>query len=171
LIAKTGGNFRFVCLSVARPGIVMGWVPWRISHWQMQPPLLVGFRIIGILLILIGAPILLASFARFAIQGLGTPAPVLPTKHLVVTGLYRYVRNPMYAGGMTLILGQGLLLGDIRLLSYGLLVWSVSHLFVLGYEEPTLRKTFGEEYSEFCKNVPRWIPRLTPWKSQAEYDQ
>jgi len=161
------GSFVFLLLA---PGIVMGWVPWRISHWQMQPPLLgfSGFRIIGTLLILIGASMLLDSFVRFAIQGLGTPAPVLPTKHLVVTGLYRYVRNPMYAGGTTLVLGQGLLLGDIRLLSYALLVWSVSHLFVLGYEEPTLRKAFGEEYSEFCRNVPRWIPRLTPWKSQAE---
>ncbi len=114
---------------------------------------------------------LLDSFARFAIQGLGTPAPVLPTEHLVVSGLYRYVRNPMYAGGTALVLGQGLLLGDIRLLSYGLLVWAVSHLFVRGYEEPTLRRTFGEEYSEFCGNVPRWIPRLTPWKSQAKNDR
>lgn len=162
----------FVFLSLA-PGVVMGWVPWRISHWQMQPPLLgfSGFRMIGTLLILVGAPMLLDSFARFAIQGLGTPAPVLPTEHLVVSGLYRYVRNPMYAGGTALVLGQGLLLGDIRLLSYGLLVWAVSHLFVRGYEEPTLRRTFGEEYSEFCGNVPRWIPRLTPWKSQAKNDR
>lgn len=163
------GSFVFLLLA---PGVVMGWVPWRISHWQMQSPLLgfAGFRILGILLVVIGVPMLLDSFARFAIQGLGTPAPLLPTKHLVVTGLYRYVRNPMYAGGTALVLGQALLLGDVRVLGYALAVWSLSCSFVLGYEEPTLRKTFGAEYSEFCKNVPRWIPRLTPWKSPAEKD-
>lgn len=106
----------------------------------------------------------LDSFARFAIQGLGTPAPVLPTKHLVVTGLYRYVRNPMYVGVAATIFGQGLVFGNVRVLEYGLLVWLAFHLFVLGYEEPTLRRSFGDEYAEFCRNVPRWIPRVKAWK-------
>jgi protein-S-isoprenylcysteine O-methyltransferase Ste14 len=156
------GSFIFLLLA---PGIVMGVVPWWISHWQMRPSLLglSGFRILGVLLIAIGAPILLDSFARFAIQGLGTPAPVLPTRHLVVTGMYRFVRNPMYLGGAAMIFGQALLFGDVRLFGYGLLVWLASHLFVVGYEEPKLRKTFGEEYLEFSRNVPRWIPRLKPW--------
>jgi len=140
-------------------------VPWWISHWQMQPPLLgfFGFRIIGMLLIAVGVPMLLDSFARFAIQGLGTPAPVLPTRHLVVSGLYLYVRNPMYLGGAAVVFGQGLLFGDVRLFGYGLLVWLGSHLFVVGYEEPKLRETFGEEYLKFSQNVPRWIPRFKPW--------
>lgn len=131
----------------------------------MRAPLLgvSAFRILGVILILEGIPILLDSFARFALQGLGTPAPVLPTEHLVVTGLYRFVRNPMYVGVVLTIFGQGLLFGDTRLLVYGVIAWVVTHLFVLAYEEPTLRRTFGEEYKIFCANVPRWIPRLKPW--------
>jgi len=159
------GSFVFLLLA---PGVVMGVVPWWISGWRMRPPLLgfSGFRIIGGLLIAAGAPMLLDSFVRFAIQGLGTPAPVLPTQNLVVTGFYRYLRNPMYVGGLAAVVGQGLLLGDVRLFAYGFLVWFLSHLFVVGYEEPKLKKTFGEEYLEFCRNVPRWIPRLTPWKAK-----
>ena len=156
------GSFVFLLLA---PGIVMGLVPWWISHWQMQPPLLgfFGFRIIGVLLIAAGVPMLLDSFARFAIQGLGTPAPVLPTRHLVVTGFYRYVRNPMYVGVSATVFGQGLFFGDARLLIYGFFVCLAFYLFVLGYEEPKLKRTFGEEYLEFCRNVPRWIPRFKPW--------
>lgn len=156
------GSLVFLLLA---PGIVGGVVPWWISRWQMRPPLLgfSGFRILGGLLIVVGLPMLLDSFARFAIQGLGTPAPVLPTRHLVVTGLYRYVRNPMYVGVSAIVFGQGLLFGDVRLFAYGFFIWLASHLFVVGYEEPKLRKTFGEEYLEFCGNVPRWIPRLRPW--------
>jgi protein-S-isoprenylcysteine O-methyltransferase Ste14 len=152
------------------PGMVAGVVPWWISHWRLQPPLLglVAFRAAGVLLIIAAIPAVLDSFARFAIQGLGTPAPVFPTRHLVVTGLYGYVRNPMYVGVACAILGQALLLGDVRLLSYGILVWLAFHLFVIGYEEPTLRRSFGAEYEVFCKNVPRWIPRFKRWQGGAQ---
>jgi len=147
------------------PGIVAGYLPWLICRWQVGPPLLgiYLFRVIGMLLILMGLPGLLDSFARFAIQGLGTPAPVFPTRHLVVSGLFRYVRNPMYVAVLCLIIGQGLLFGSTSVLAYGLVVWVAFGLFVLGYEEPTLRKTYGAEYEEFCGNVPRWIPRIKPW--------
>jgi len=97
-------------------------------------------------------------------QGLGTPAPVLPPRHLVVTGLYRYVRNPMYVGVAAVIFGQALLFGSVRLLIYGALVWLAFFLFVLLYEEPKLRDTFGDEYLRFCQNVPRWIPRARAWR-------
>jgi protein-S-isoprenylcysteine O-methyltransferase Ste14 len=159
------GSFVFLLLA---PGVVMGLVPWWICGWQMRPPLLgfPGFRIIGAPLIAVGLPMLLDSFARFAIQGMGTPAPVLPTRHLVVTGFYRYVRNPMYVGGLALVSGQGLLFGDVRLFAYGFFIWLASHLFVIGYEEPKLKKTFGGEYLEYCTNVPQWIPRLKPWKAE-----
>jgi protein-S-isoprenylcysteine O-methyltransferase Ste14 len=116
-----------------------------------------------VLLIAAGLPVLLDSFARFALQGLGTPAPVFPTQHLVVSGLFRYVRNPMYVAVEGLILGQGLLFGSVGVLEYGIAVAAGFCFFVLLYEEPTLRKSFGAEYDEFCANVPRWIPRLRPW--------
>ncbi len=150
---------------VIAPGFVAGVVPWWITGWVLRPPFLrfALFRFVGVALIVAGAPIILDSFARFTIQGLGTPAPVLPTKHLVVTGLYRYVRNPMYVGVAAVILGQGLLFGSVRLLAYGAAVWLAFFLFVLLYEEPKLRHTFGQEYDIFCQNVARWIPRTHPW--------
>jgi protein-S-isoprenylcysteine O-methyltransferase Ste14 len=147
------------------PGVVAGLVPWWISHWNIQTPLF-GFppiRALGILLIVLGLPVLLDSFARFALQGIGTPAPVFPTRHLVVKGGYRYVRNPIYLAAVSVILGQGVILGNVSLLAYGAIVWLSCHLFVLAYEEPTLQKTFGAEYNAFRANVPRWVPRLRPW--------
>jgi protein-S-isoprenylcysteine O-methyltransferase Ste14 len=149
------------------PGTVAGLVPWWITRWRMQSPLLgfSGFRVIGALMIAAGIAVVLDSFARFALQGLGTPAPILPTRHLVVSGLYRYVRNPMYVGVLGIILGQGLLFGDGRLFAYGVLLWLGVHVFVVGYEEPTLRRSFGTEYEAFRRNVPRWIPRLSSWRS------
>jgi protein-S-isoprenylcysteine O-methyltransferase Ste14 len=100
----------------------------------------------------------------FRAAGLGTPAPIAPTQHLVVTGLNRYVRNPIYVTVAAVIFGQALLFGDWRLFAYGAVVWLVFHLFVVGYEEPTLKRSFGAEYEAFCINVPRWIPRLTAWR-------
>jgi protein-S-isoprenylcysteine O-methyltransferase Ste14 len=148
---------------VLAPGCVAGLVPWWISRWQFHAPFR-GYpplRVIGVVLIAAGTYVVLDSFARFALQGLGTPAPVVPTRHLVVKGFYRYVRNPMY---VAVILGQAVLFGDVRVLEYTLFAWLAAHLFVLAYEEPTLRKTFDAEYESFCANVPRWIPRVTPWR-------
>jgi len=125
-------------------------------------------RAIGVVLILAAIPVLLESFGRFALQGIGTPAPVFPTRHLVVKGFYRYVRNPMYVAVVSLILGQGLLCGVIRLIEYAGFFWLLAHLFVVIYEEPTLQSTFGPEYEVFCVNVPRWIPRLRPWRADNE---
>jgi protein-S-isoprenylcysteine O-methyltransferase Ste14 len=149
------------------PGVVVGLVPWWISRWRMRAPLLgfTSFRVIGALLIAAGIAILLESFGRFALQGIGTPAPVLPPRYLVVTGFYRYVRNPMYVAGTSLLLGQALLLGDIHILGYAMLGWLATHVFVLTYEEPTLRKTFGAEYESYCAHVPRWMPRFTHWRT------
>jgi protein-S-isoprenylcysteine O-methyltransferase Ste14 len=148
------------------PGTVAGYIPWRISRWRIEPPLLgfTPFRAIGVLLIAAGLAVLLESFARFAVQGIGTPAPIFPTRHLVVQGFYRYVRNPMYVAVVSLILGQALLFGSLHLLEYAAIAWLATHLFILTYEEPTLRKTFGPEYETYRTHVPRWIPRLTPWQ-------
>ena len=136
----------------------------------MRAPLLgfTPFRAIGALLIAGGIAILLESFGRFALEGIGTPAPIFPPRHLVVTGFYRYVRNPMYVAGTSLLLGQALLLGDMRVLAYAVFAWLATNLFVLTYEEPMLRKTFGAEYESYCAHVPRWIPRFTPWRAGGE---
>ena len=150
---------------VVAPFTLAGVIPWSMTEWHMQPPFLgLGLlRWLGVLLILFGIPGLVHSFGHFALKGLGTPAPIAPTEHLVVSGLYRYVRNPMYVAVTAVIFGQALLLGSTPLLIYGAILWLSFHLFVLAYEEPTLVDTFGAEYERFRANVPRWIPRLTPW--------
>ena len=152
---------------VIAPGIVAGYVPWRICRWQIGAPLLgtPWSRLPGVLLIAAGLPVLLDSFARFAIQGLGTPAPVMPTRHLVVTGLYRYVRNPMYVGFISGWVGLWVVFGRASLTALEVAVAAILavELFVRLYEEPHLRGKFGADYEEYCRNVPRWIPRLRPW--------
>ena len=149
------------------PCSVAGLVPYWISLWQLHPAFfgVEGVRIFGVALALGGLFLVLDSFARFALDGLGTPAPVAPPKNLVVTGLYRHVRNPMYVGVVSAIAGQALLLGNEALLVYGAVVWLAFHLFVLVYEEPTLKATYGDEYDRFRANVPRWLPRLWPWRA------
>lgn len=151
------------------PGIVAGVIPWAISNWRIGPPLLglEPLRWLGIPVLLLGAVLLVETFARFALQGLGTPAPIAPTRTLVVTGSYRFVRNPMYVAVVSLILGQGLVFGNLAVLGYGLVVWLTVHLFVLAYEEPTLSQSYGAQYDRYRRNVRRWVPRLTPWRDQA----
>lgn len=153
----------------AAPGLLGVFIPWYITGWHMYEPLL-GFELVrwlGGALILFGAVILLDSFARFALQGRGTPAPIYPTATLVVSGAYRYVRNPMYLAVTTLIAGQGLLIGYLPLLIYALAFGVVTHVFVLVYEEPTLRSTYGAQYETYAAHVRRWLPRLTPWRGVA----
>jgi protein-S-isoprenylcysteine O-methyltransferase Ste14 len=111
-----------------------------------------------------GAAAVLDCFARFALEGRGTPAPVAPTENLVVSGLYRHVRNPMYVGVVAAIVGQALWFGSPVLLEYAVLVWLAFFAFVVLYEEPTLRRRFGPAYDNYRANVRRWWPRMTPWR-------
>lgn len=154
---------------VAAPGVLAGLVPWWMTRWNPRPPLLALelTRGIGAVLIVAGVLELVDAFGRFALQGLGTPAPFAPARRLVVTGAYRYVRNPMYVAVAAVILGQGLLLGDWRLIVYAVLLWLACHMFVVSYEEPVLLQTFGAEYETFRANVRRWIPRVTPWRAEG----
>jgi protein-S-isoprenylcysteine O-methyltransferase Ste14 len=152
-----------IFLAIA-PGTLAVYMPWYFTQWRFAPALFPIARVIGGILIAAGLPILLDSFARFALQGLGTPAPVMPPKHLVVTGFYRHVRNPMYVAVTALIIGQGLLLGSVAVLEYGAIVWAAFFLFVLGYEEPVLGEQFPEEYRRYRAKVRRWIPRIRPWR-------
>ena len=153
---------------VAAPCVVAGLIPWWLSHWELRPPLLGSelTRAFGAVLIVAGIPGIVDSFVRFAREGLGTPAPIAPTRHLVVRGFYRYVRNPIYVGVVAVIAGQAIVFADWGVLLYAALVWLACHLFVVAYEEPTLRRTFGAEYEAFRAQVPRWIPRPTPWRAQ-----
>jgi protein-S-isoprenylcysteine O-methyltransferase Ste14 len=157
------GSLAFLILA---PGIVAGLVPWWITRWTLATPF-AGYgalRAAGLVLIVAGLIPLLDAFTRFAIEGEGTPAPVAPTKRLVVRGPYRYVRNPMYIGVLLLIVGQALLFASLPLVGYAAAVFLAVHLFVIGYEEPTLRRTYGAEYEAYSAEVPRWLPRLTPWR-------
>ena len=163
LVAGTAVFFLLMPLQVAAT------VPWLLSRWRLRPPLLgwAGFRVVGVVLIAAGAPVLLAAIVRFVRQGRGVPAPVLTARHLVVTGLYRYVRNPMYVAVVSVIVGQGLLFGSGAVLRYALVVALGFHVFVLLHEEPSLRRRFGAEYEAYCRGVRRWRPRLTPWTGAA----
>jgi len=109
------------------------------------------------------AGVLLHAFARFVIEGLGTPAPVAPTERLVVGGLYRHVRNPMYLAVGATIVGQALVLGRPGLLVYTAVFGVVVGAFVHGYEQPTLAKRYGEQYEAYRRAVPAWWPRRRPW--------
>ena len=151
---------------IIAPGLVAGFIPWWICRWHFGPAVFgdTAVGVLGVALIAGGMPVLLDSFARFAVQGVGTPAPVFPTEQLVITGWFRYVRNPMYLAILALVFGQGLLFRNVRVLEYGAGVAAAFCAFVLLYEEPTLRHRFGREYDEFCAHVPRWIPRLSPWR-------
>jgi protein-S-isoprenylcysteine O-methyltransferase Ste14 len=164
LALAKGGSFVFLVIA---PGFVAGLVPWWISRWRFQGTLAGPLRAGGVLLIATGLAVLLESFWRFAVVGRGTPAPVMPTQRLVVSGLYRRVRNPMYLAVTATIAGQALLFGDMRLLEYAAAVWVLFHFFVLLYEEPTLAAAYPAEYAEFRANVPRWIPRRTPWRGSS----
>ena len=148
------------------PGTVAGLGPWWINGWRLHAgPLAV--RLAGVVLIAGGLYLLIECFGRFALQGRGTPAPIAPTARLVVTGPYRRVRNPMYVAVVAIILGQAAVFADLRLVAYGAAVWLAFHLFVLLYEEPTLRRAFPQDYAAFTAAVPRWRPRIRPWRAAA----
>ena len=150
-------------LAVA-PGIVAGLVPWWLTGgWETGttwPPL----QVLGTLLLVAGVIVLVDAFVRFVVEGIGTPAPVAPTQRLVVGGLYRHVRNPMYLAVGATIVGQALLLGRAILLLYAAAFAVVVLAFVRGYEEPTLARQFGAEYEDYRRAVPGWWPRLRPWR-------
>lgn len=148
------------------PGVVAGLVPWLLTGWSSDSTWLLGW-IAGSILIVVGVAALLHAFVRFVRDGLGTPAPVAPTEHLVVSGLYRYVRNPMYIAVGAVVVGQALVLGQPVLLPYATLFGVAVWAFVRWYEEPTLQRQFGAEYEEYRRAVPAWWPRRTPWVSAS----
>jgi protein-S-isoprenylcysteine O-methyltransferase Ste14 len=141
------------------PGFAAGLVPWLLTGWDAAvdvPPVLV---VAGVVLVVAGAGVLLHAFARFVVEGLGTPAPVAPPERLVIGGLYRWVRNPMYIAVAATIVGQALILGRPGLLLYAVLFGAAVWSFVHFYEEPTLTRRFGADYDAYRRAVPGWWPR------------
>jgi protein-S-isoprenylcysteine O-methyltransferase Ste14 len=155
--AAVGSTVFFFVAPCVVAGLVPGWIGSATGSHVPGP-----IRLVGVIVGLAGAAALVRCFADF-VAARGTPAPVAPTETLVVAGLYRYVRNPMYVAILSVVLGQALWWGSAWLLLYGVLAWVVPATFVRFYEEPTLRRQFGDEYTAYREAVPAWIPRLRPW--------
>ncbi|HZY27101.1 MAG TPA: isoprenylcysteine carboxylmethyltransferase family protein [Jiangellaceae bacterium] len=154
------------------PGVVVGLVPWAMTGWDLQtrPWSSPALRTLGAAMIAAGVAMLVRLFVRFVAEGLGTPAPVAPTRHLVVSGLYCYVRNPMYIGVVAAIVGQALLLGRAGLFVYAAAVWCTVAAFARWYEEPALHERFAGSYDEYRVAVPAWWPRMHPWAPSPRFD-
>jgi protein-S-isoprenylcysteine O-methyltransferase Ste14 len=154
------GSSIFMALA---PGTVAGLVPWLLTGWRVGhwwPPV----RLLGLVPLVAGAVVLVHAFVRFVAEGLGTPAPVAPTSRLVVGGLYRYVRNPMYVAVVATIAGEAVLLARPILLVYGLVAGATMWAFARWYEEPALSSRFGTEYDRYRDAVPGWWPRPRAWR-------
>jgi len=153
------GSSLFMALA---PGTVAVLVPWWLTGWHgpsWWPPA----RILGGALVAAGGVVLAHAFTRFVVEGFGTPAPVAPPTQLVVGGLYRHVRNPMYVAIVATILGQALLFGRLLLVTYAAVVAVGMWAFARWYEEPALTRRFGVEYERYRRAVPGWLPRVRPW--------
>jgi protein-S-isoprenylcysteine O-methyltransferase Ste14 len=159
--AATIGSLVFFLLA---PGVIAGLVPWLLTGFQSRPSPAYGIplRVVGTVLVVAGGAVLVQAFARFVLEGSGTPAPLAPTERLVVGGFYRYVRNPMYLAVLAVVVGLALALWQPGLLLYAAIVALSFAVFVRAYEEPTLTRKFGAEYEAYCLAVPRWVPRLRP---------
>jgi protein-S-isoprenylcysteine O-methyltransferase Ste14 len=153
-----------VVLLVIAPGVVAIVIPWLLTGWDWRDDWPWPVRLAGAALVCVGIAALLEAFARFVLEGLGTPAPVAPTQRLVVGGLYRYVRNPMYLAVGAIIVGQALLFARAVLVAYAAGFGVLVVAFVRRYEEPTLARRYGAEYGAYRRAVPGWWPRRTAWR-------
>jgi protein-S-isoprenylcysteine O-methyltransferase Ste14 len=165
-VSRFQAAFGSVLFLLVAPGVMAGVVPWLLTGWRSSEPA-TAFVVLGAALIALGAGVLLHAFGRFVLEGRGTPAPVAPTERLVVGGLYRHVRNPMYLAVGATIVGQALVLGRPVLLAYAAVFGLLVATFVWGYEEPTLSARYGEEYAAYRRAVPAWWPRLRPWNAEV----
>jgi protein-S-isoprenylcysteine O-methyltransferase Ste14 len=139
------------------PTLVAGLVPWLLTRWEAddQPA---GLKVLGVLVMIVGGALVLETTARFAFQGRGTPAPWAPPERFVERGSYRFVRSPMYLGVLLLVVGQGLLLGREVLYLWAAGAWLMFTAFLVLYEEPQLRRRFGDDYDDYRRRVRRWLP-------------
>ena len=151
---------RSLAWALVLPGFFAGYVPWRyfglrdVDFTALRPSQLPALLCVGA-----GAALLAACIIEFARSGRGTLSPLDPPRTLVVRGLYRYVRNPMYLSVTTIVLGEAMLTRSTALATYCVLWFACVNLFVIGYEEPVLRQMFGASYDDYAQRVGRWIPR------------
>ena len=154
------------------PAILLVYLPWWLTRFRIPADeprwqLAIAGALIGV-----GIAPMLESAARFVRVGKGALVPTTATEHLVVSGAYRYMRNPMYAGAVISLAGESIMLRNSGVGAELVLAMIGFHLFVCLYEEPTLKKRYSQEYAEYERNVPRWLPRLTPWDdSQPETER
>jgi protein-S-isoprenylcysteine O-methyltransferase Ste14 len=172
LVQKGGMSSAWLALrslswAILLPGIFAGYVPWRYFGVDRMPARLGALQLIGLVCIAAGVLLLAACIVGFARRGKGTLSPVDPPRHLVVRGLYRYVRNPMYLSVTIIVLGEALWARSEALAAYWAIWFLAAHLFVIAYEEPHLRRRFGSSYEEYTRRVPRWIPRWH-WAATVE---
>ena len=147
--------------TVLFPGTIAGFIPWRVfGVREVALDLTHPSMVIALAIIATGAAILGVTVWEFAHHGRGTLSPADPPRTLVVRGLYRYVRNPMYLGVTLVLLGEALLVGRAGLVLYWAAWFTAVNLFVMAYEEPYLRAQFGESYERYTREVGRWIPRI-----------
>ena len=153
--------------------LVLGWLLPELLHIHSSPitHLASGWRRYGLLPLFIGLAIMLWCCANFVVEGKGTPAPFDAPRRLVVNGPYCYVRNPMYVGGLLFLVGYALLGAEfsMALLWYAIGLIIAVNIFIMSYEEPTLKRLFDGDYDEYCRNVRRWIPRIRPWHPQSRH--
>lgn len=166
---STGVMVGSLVFLLVAPGVVAGVVPWWLTGWEAASPgpWWVIVQLLGGTLLAVGLGVLLHAFNRFVREGRGTPAPTAPPRRLVVGGLYRHVRNPMYVAVIAVILGQALLLARPVLVLYAAALWAAFAAFVRWYEEPALRRRFGAAYEAYRTAVPAWWPRRRPWEPPA----
>jgi protein-S-isoprenylcysteine O-methyltransferase Ste14 len=158
---SVGLMLRSLLWTVLLPGVVAGYVPWRFfgvgrSPLEWSRPL----TVLGAATAAAGAMLLGACIVEFARRGRGTLSPADPPRRLVASGLYRFVRNPMYLAVTAILLGEALAKQSMPVAVYWAAWFAVVNLFVIGYEEPALRRQFGREYEEYARRVGRWVPRL-----------
>lgn len=162
---RTAAALGSAAFLVVGPGVVAGVVPWLLTGWSVRTPAPFwgAARGVGALLVLSGLAVLLMTFARFVTEGTGTPVPAAAPERLVVGGLYRWVRNPMYVALLAIVLGQALLFGQLGPQDRGVEQWAVAASYVRWREEPVLARRFGADYDAYRRAVPAWLPRLRPW--------
>jgi protein-S-isoprenylcysteine O-methyltransferase Ste14 len=138
---------------------------WFLPRWTVGPQAHADPRPLGWIVLGVGLALAAWCALEFAWRGLGTPAPFDPPRTLVISGPYRFVRNPMYVGAGIAILGEAITFPRLTSFMLGMfaLLWIISTVFIVIYEEPTLRRMFGHEYADYCRHVRRWLPRVTPF--------